>query len=105
MARLRARPARRYSLHTSPSTASGESSATWSTRRSATEFTVAFDDGTERRYEVFERAQYNKNELPFDRVFSRSGDPIITLISCGGTFQRSLSSYEDNIVAYARPVE
>jgi LPXTG-site transpeptidase (sortase) family protein len=69
------------------------------------EFTVAFDDGSEQRYEVIEQAQYNKNELPFDRVFSRSGDPIITLISCGGTFQRSLSSYEDNIVAYARPVE
>jgi hypothetical protein len=68
-------------------------------------FTVAFDDGTEKTFEIFERAQYGKLELPFDRVFARDGRAVVTLISCGGTFQRALSSYEDNIVAYAAAID
>jgi hypothetical protein len=68
-------------------------------------FTVVFDDGSESDYLVVERAQYDKTALPFDRVFARSGAPMVTLVSCGGDFQRSLSSYQDNIVAYAVPVE
>ncbi len=68
-------------------------------------FTVVFDDGSERDHLVVERAQYDKAALPFDRVFARSGAPVVTLISCGGDFQGSLSSYQDNIVAYAVPLE
>ena len=68
-------------------------------------FTVVFDDGSEGDYLVVERAQYDKAALPFDRVFARSGAPMVTLISCGGDFQQSLSSYQDNIVAYAVPLE
>ncbi len=67
-------------------------------------FTVRFDDGTASTYQIVERAQYDKDELPFERVFARSGDPVITLISCGGQFQPSQASYQDNIVAYAVPV-
>jgi hypothetical protein len=65
---------------------------------------VAFDDGTTTKFEIIELAQYNKQELPDDRVFAKDGDPILTLITCGGDFNRSLRSYEDNIVAYAIPV-
>jgi hypothetical protein len=61
-------------------------------------------DGSMQSYEVFELAQYGKTELPFDRVFSERGSPVVTLISRGGVFDRSAGSYEDNIVAYARPV-
>ena len=68
-------------------------------------FTIVFDDGSQSDYLVVERAQYAKTALPFDRVFARSGAPVVTLISCSGDFQRSISSYEDNIVAYAVPVE
>ena len=67
-------------------------------------FTVVFDDGGEREYEVVEMAQYGKTELPFDRVFAKSGSPVITLITCGGDFQTDVSSYADNVVAYAVPV-
>jgi LPXTG-site transpeptidase (sortase) family protein len=65
---------------------------------------VAFDDGTTTEFEIIELAQYDKQELPDDRVFAKDGDPILTLITCGGDFNRSLRSYEDNIVAYAIPV-
>ena len=67
-------------------------------------FTVSFNDGTSSTYEIVERAQYDKAELPFDRVFERTGDAVITLISCGGQFQPTQASYQDNIVAYAVPV-
>jgi len=65
---------------------------------------VAFDDGTSTEFEIVELAQYDKEELPDDRVFAKDGDPVLTLITCGGDFNRSLRSYEDNVVAYAVPV-
>lgn len=65
---------------------------------------VEFDDGTTREFEIFELAQYDKQELPDHRVFAKTGDPVLTLITCGGDFNRSLRSYEDNVVAYAIPI-
>ncbi len=65
---------------------------------------VAFDDGTTTEFEIVELAQYDKQELPTDRVFAKDGEPVLTLITCGGDFNRSLRSYEDNIVAYAVPI-
>ena len=65
---------------------------------------VTFDDGTSTEFEIVELAQYDKDELPDDRVFAKDGDPVLTLITCGGDFNRSLRSYEDNVVAYAIPV-
>ena len=65
---------------------------------------VGYEDGSEAIFEIIERAQYDKQELPFDRVFAKEGRAILTLITCGGDFNRSLRSYEDNVVAYAVPV-
>ena len=67
-------------------------------------FTVRYDDGSEREFEITEKAQYDKEELPFDRVFSKTGEPSVVLITCGGDFNRGLNSYEDNVVVYADPV-
>ena len=67
-------------------------------------FTVHYDDGSEQEFEITEKGQYDKEELPFDRVFSKTGDPSVVLITCGGDFNRGLNSYEDNVVAYADPV-
>lgn len=65
---------------------------------------IHFDDGSQTGFEVVELAQYDKQELPTDRVFAKDGDPVLTLITCGGDFNRSLNSYEDNVVAYAVPI-
>ena len=65
---------------------------------------IGFDDGSEARFEIIEVTQYNKGDLPKNRVFAKSGDPVLTLITCGGDFNRSLRSYEDNVVAYAVPL-
>ncbi|MDX1447782.1 MAG: class F sortase [Acidimicrobiia bacterium] len=66
--------------------------------------TVSYDDGSTTTHVVTEIAQYAKDELPFDRVFAKTGDQVLTLITCGGAFNRSLNSYDDNIVVYARPL-
>ncbi len=65
---------------------------------------VGYADGTTAVFEVVDTAQYDKAELPFDDIFTSDGDPSLTLITCGGDFNRSISSYEDNVVAYAVPV-
>jgi LPXTG-site transpeptidase (sortase) family protein len=66
---------------------------------------VGFEDGSSSEFEIVEVARYDKQELPIDRIFAKTGGPILTLITCGGSFNRSLRSYEDNFVAYAIPVE
>jgi LPXTG-site transpeptidase (sortase) family protein len=68
------------------------------------EVVVHFDDGSQTGFRIVELAQYDKDELPTDRVFAKDGDPVLTLITCGGDFNRSLNSYEDNVVAYAVPI-
>ena len=65
---------------------------------------IDFDDGTTSEFEIVELAQYDKEELPVERVFAKTGDPVLTLVTCGGDFNRSLRSYEDNVVAYAVPL-
>lgn len=67
-------------------------------------FTVHYDDGTARGFMAVEKAQYAKEELPFDRVCSKVGEPSLVLITCGGDFNRGLNSYDDNVVVYALPV-
>ncbi len=66
---------------------------------------IGYDDGSQTRFEIVEVAQYNKGDLPKHRVFAKTGDPVLTLITCGGDFNRSLRSYEDNVVAYAVPMQ
>jgi hypothetical protein len=58
---------------------------------------------TETQWVVIEMAQYLKDQLPTDLIFSSQGPPRLVLITCGGAFNRQLSSYESNVVAYAIP--
>jgi LPXTG-site transpeptidase (sortase) family protein len=66
---------------------------------------IQYDDGTSRRFRVTETAQYAKDGLPVERIFAKDGSPELTLITCGGDFNRSLRSYSDNVVAYAEPID
>ena len=65
---------------------------------------VEFSDGATRRFQVEALASYDKQGLPVQEVFRREGDPVLTLITCGGAFNPSLRSFENNVVAYAVPV-
>lgn len=65
---------------------------------------ITFSDGTTQSFVVTDRAQYEKSSLPFDEIFRRDGAPTLVLITCGGDFNPSLRSYQDNVVLYAEPV-
>lgn len=64
---------------------------------------VTLLDGTIRSFRVTAVQQFAKDALP-DELFRTDGLPILTLITCGGTFQRSIGSYDSNIVVTAVPV-
>jgi sortase (surface protein transpeptidase) len=64
-------------------------------------FTVTGSDGSRRRYRVVAREVFSKERMPLDRLFARDGAPRLTLITCGGDFDRSRRSYRDNIVVTA----
>lgn len=66
------------------------------------EIVVHSADGESRTFLVTGAGQYPKTELPRE-VFA-FGDPVpeLRLITCGGTFDRSVGHYEDNFVVYAQ---
>ena len=66
---------------------------------------IDFDDGSTAAYRTEARAVYDKDSLPADAIFSREGPPVLTLITCGGDFNRSIRRYDSNIVVYAVPFD
>ncbi len=65
---------------------------------------VVADDGSIRVYEVVERAVYDKDSLPVDRIWRTTGDETLVLITCGGSYNPDIRRYRQNIVVYAVPV-
>lgn len=64
---------------------------------------VTTTTGHRRNYAVTGRRAYHKADgLPPD-LFATTGPPRLVLITCGGSFDRSTSSYSDNIVVFAVP--
>ncbi len=58
-------------------------------------------DHTVAVFEVERVAEYPKNHFPTLDVYGNTDHAALRLITCGGTFDFSAHSYEDNIVAYA----
>jgi len=61
-------------------------------------------DGFVRTYQVVERALYDKDSLPAERIWRTTGPEMLVLITCGGSFNPSIHRYRQNIVVYAVPV-
>lgn len=61
-------------------------------------------DGTRMAYEVVARESFAKQRVPLEELFSRSGPPRLTLITCGGAFDPGALGYTDNIVVTALPL-
>jgi len=64
---------------------------------------IGYDDGSTSDFEVVARSTYLKTELPLDVIFGRSGEPVVTLVTCGGGFSESERSYDSNVVVSAVP--
>jgi hypothetical protein len=65
---------------------------------------VTAADGTSSTFAVVSTTSYRKADLPIGEVFRRAGDPVLTLITCGGAFRPDRGSYADNVVVRATPV-
>jgi hypothetical protein len=61
-------------------------------------------DGSVRDFTVVSREVFGKSEAPDGRLFARTGPPRLTLVTCGGTFDRRAGAYRDNIVVTVLPV-
>ena len=64
---------------------------------------VSDESGRAIDYRVIEIAQYSKDTLPIRDLFREDGSERLVLITCGGDFNPSLLSYDDNVVAIAVP--
>jgi LPXTG-site transpeptidase (sortase) family protein len=64
---------------------------------------VVDSGGTTSRWIVFAREQIPKDDVDLTRFFTRDGPDRLTLVTCGGAFDRSARHYRDNIVVTALP--
>lgn len=62
---------------------------------------VSYSDGSSHEFQVAARTIYLKDALPLDVIFSRSGPPVLTLVTCGGAFNQTSRTYDSNVVVYA----
>lgn len=58
-------------------------------------------DGTVALFEVERVAEYRKADFPTQAVYGNLDHAGLRLITCGGTFDSAVRSYESNIVVYA----
>ncbi|WP_141276907.1 class F sortase [Pseudonocardia hydrocarbonoxydans] len=65
---------------------------------------VDLADGSVAAYRVTDVERIAKEELPVEVLFARDGAPRLTLVTCGGDFDRAARSYRENIVVTAVPV-
>ncbi len=65
--------------------------------------TVTMGSGATRTYRVVGREEFPKTTVPLGQLFSRTGPERLTLITCGGGFDRNARSYYDNVVVTAVP--
>jgi sortase (surface protein transpeptidase) len=67
------------------------------------EVVVTGGDGAVRRFVVTSREQVPKAQVDLSRYFTHAGPARITLITCGGAFDRGVGHYQDNIIITATP--
>jgi hypothetical protein len=60
-------------------------------------------DGKVVRFTVVAREIYQKKAFPLDKYFARDGALRLTLITCGGPFDKATGHYRDNVVITAQP--
>lgn len=65
------------------------------------EVEVARADGTVAVFAVDRVETHPKDEFPTIEVYGNTAEPQLRLITCGGDFDSSVRSYEDNVIAFA----
>jgi sortase (surface protein transpeptidase) len=62
---------------------------------------VPRSDGSVAHFTVDAVETVAKDAFPSEEVYAPTAGPSLRLITCGGPFDRSVRSYEDNVVVYA----
>lgn len=62
---------------------------------------VSLSDGQQMDFQVVDVASYPKTAFPTAEVYGPTPGRELRLITCGGGFDRSRSSYSDNIIVFA----
>ncbi len=65
---------------------------------------VSEQDGLVALFQVYAVAQYPKSTFPTETVYANTDGPELRLITCGGTFNTHIRSYQDNVVISAKLV-
>ncbi|MCC3270010.1 class F sortase [Arthrobacter gengyunqii] len=66
--------------------------------------TVTREDGSLQRYATEQVENIAKRSLDGHRLFDRTGEPRLKLVTCGGQWLEAQDDYEDNVVLTAAPV-
>ncbi|WP_158844373.1 class F sortase [Saccharothrix deserti] len=69
------------------------------------EVEVSRTDGSVVEFAVEKVDQVPKDRFPTDAVYGDTPDSVLRLITCGGVFDRSARSYEDNVIVYAKMIK
>jgi sortase (surface protein transpeptidase) len=64
---------------------------------------IRYDAGDAVTFRVVSGERVPKDDLPGDRIWPVTDEPLLTLITCGGEFDRSVRHYRDNVLVYAVP--
>ncbi len=65
---------------------------------------LRLEDGTVYEYEIISRNEYNASDAPIAEIVGRTDAEVITLITCGGTFDPSVGQYDNRVVVRAQRV-
>jgi sortase (surface protein transpeptidase) len=65
--------------------------------------TIDRADHTTARFHVVSVDRVAKADFPTNSVYAPEPVPVLHLITCGGTFDRSIRSYRDNVIVEAVP--
>jgi hypothetical protein len=58
-------------------------------------------DGSTVTYVVDRVERHPKTDFPTEAVYGPTTEPVLRLVTCGGSFDRSRRSYDDNIIVFA----
>lgn len=73
--------------------------------RPGDEVLVRGKDGDVATFAVDSKEQQLKTELPVERIWNDTWEPVIRLITCGGEFDRSTGHYLSNIIVFGHLVK
>lgn len=66
------------------------------------QITIDREDRSTISFTVYKVVHADKDHFPTDLVYGNTDDSQIRLITCGGVFNRSERSYEDNIIVFGK---